>query len=1243
MNGSDPSADDNGVGADASPGPSGNVDPASDVGVSSADSSNAEDASADGDGSAPAEQTATVDQAASATAEADQDGAGNSNTTVRVGEAGDGPGVVQENTAAADAVAHVSVTTPATNQSAAPDPSVPGSAAGAATVAQQVGADATATQVDTSNLNVSVRVLSPGDDGPVSQANTATASATVGGSNAPSGAGASASGSGVSATASQLGVSNTNVAVRVFSPGDGGGVRQTNTAAAEAATDPDQGPVTGPSSFMGANASATQAGVSNTNVSIRVGSPGSDGATVQANGNGQNVPQNGLGTGVSVEGAGSQTNLFVNVNGNDVPVPLASNGALTVWRWTWTWDGRGIPTDISSWDWNWDGSDPSLSGEGTVTSEQAPAGLTAGTWIWNWQWSRPDGQAWDWAPPGLSVDCACVWIWDWSWNWAVEPAAASTPTSDDAAPVDGGAAVTQSNLVTAGAYATAEATIDGSVDQAPSGLVSVDQAAPSGLASLGLVSVFAGQIVTVDQEVSATARAVQSGVSNVAYGWKRVAQANTVEGVAVADAAATAVQGVAQGHEREVGPSRGEGGVDQWAGQQIEVSQTATADADASQSHIVGKSPVSRSAVVVRAAASAVVVVQQEIEQESVVGRGDHDLWAGQLFQAAQIADASAAGAQSDDEIDPGVVRPSSRVARSTAAALAAAYSLQSARQLAAGAGDTSQIAQQLVQVLQGSAAHAATIQPPRSPVGGDGESLATTDADASGRAFMEELSTQASIEGGEQETTQNISILQLADATSSAIGGVSGGGRVVNCATVGQSSQQAIGLDAFGVALTDATTFCTPAADDPGTTEAAAPAAEPLAAEHRRVHGHRPDEVLCEIVAPGAGAAAGGASLQRGSAGSEGRVPGADSAVQRRCLGITDFDAKRGEGPRSGRPSVSASDKPTGAHHSRRNPAPLTEPDPQPRRQAPGLEAGWPCWPPAASPRRRATWWRGPIRPSGGRSITPDGSKRPGSSPAFNSCHSRPGPGRGNFHNSECSEGSKVSKKILLLGAVAVGLLIPSSALAGNFKGFNPADLKANIQSSIQSATVTQGGTAQSGAATGGSASSTSGSGSGGAGGTSNTGAQGANGQTVQSTGGSSNGTESGDVKGGNTVSLGNSGGDAKNENSVKTDVDNGNSASGGDAKGANGGLAVAANVNLEGDNKSAGGDASNDCGVKLGGCVVQGGNDGGGSTADLRPRRRRQQHVGLGRRQRLRERWRLQRRLVVVQLCWRQREQLR
>ncbi len=521
----------------------------------------------------------------------------------------------------------------------------------------------------------------------------------------------------------------------------------------------------------------------------------------------------------------------MNVNGNDVPMPLASNGALTVWRWTWTWDGRGIPTDISSWDWNWDGSDPSLSGEGTVTSEQAPAGLTAGTWIWNWQWSRPDGQAWDWAPPGLSVDCACVWIWDWSWNWAVEPAAASTPTSDDAAPVDGGAAVTQSNLVTAGAYATAEATIDGSVDQAPSGLVSVDQAAPSGLASLGLVSVFAGQIVTVDQEVSATARAVQSGVSNVAYGWKRVAQANTVEGVAVADAAATAVQGVAQGHEREVGPSRGEGGVDQWAGQQIEVSQTATADADASQSHIVGKSPVSRSAVVVRAAASAVVVVQQEIEQESVVGRGDHDLWAGQLFQAAQIADASAAGAQSDDEIDPGVVRPSSRVARSTAAALAAAYSLQSARQLAAGAGDTSQIAQQLVQVLQGSAAHAATIQPPRSPVGGDGESLATTDADASGRAFMEELSTQASIEGGEQETTQNISVLQLADATSSAIGGVSGGGRVVNCATVGQSSQQAIGLDAFGVALTDATTFCTPAADDPGTTEAAAPAAEPLAA----------------------------------------------------------------------------------------------------------------------------------------------------------------------------------------------------------------------------------------------------------------------------------------------------------------------------------------------------------------------------------------------------------------------------
>ena len=753
------------------------------------------DTSADGNGSAAAEQTTTVDQAASATAEADQDGAGNTHTSVLVNDPGNAPAVSQENAVAANASATTAADiTPAPNQSAATDPSVPVSAPVAATVdvVQQATADATATQTDTSNLNLSVRVLSPGDDGPVTQANTATANATIG-SGAPGGDGGIATnnnnntdGSSALATANQLGVSNTNVAVRVFSPGDSGGVRQTNTAAAEAATDPDEGPATGPSSLRGTNATTTQSGASNTNVVIRVGSTGHDAGAIQTTGtnaNGSDLPQNGSDTGVTVDQAGRDTNLVVSINGNDLPVPLAgTNGAITVWRWTWNWDGRGIPTDPSSWNWNWDGTDPSPSGQGTVTTEQASAGLVAGTWIWNWAWSRPAGQTWDWAPE-LSLDCACVWIWDWSWNWTEEPAAASTPAAEptDDAPAGDGAVIEQSNVVTADASATVEATIDGSFDQA----------APS-----GLTSAFAGQIVFVEQQATATATAVQSDVSNIAVGWKRATQANTVSAEATADATTTAIQHVEQAHDTETGPTHRHSGVEQWAGQQIEVIQSAVAGVIASQSHVGNHSQDGINIVVVRAAARADVVAQQEIDQASVLGRGDHDLWAGQLFQSEQIAEASAAGLQSDDDIDPGVLRPSSRTARSTATALTAAYSLQSITQLAAGAADTSQIARQLVQVLQGSAASATTNQPPRGPVDGDGQSLATSEADASGRAFMEELSTQASIEAGTQETTQNISILQLADATSSANGGVSGGGRVVNCATVGQSAQQAIGVD---------------------------------------------------------------------------------------------------------------------------------------------------------------------------------------------------------------------------------------------------------------------------------------------------------------------------------------------------------------------------------------------------------------------------------------------------------------
>ena len=236
---------------------------------------------------AKTDQTAESTQAASATAAATQVGTGNGRIAVRVDKPGNGPKVEQDNTvtAAASASTAVDVATdrPATlDQSASStpmgsvDPGSPSStgapavtlavtpaekptagdasgsveAAAGATIAitQQAGSDATATQRDTSNVNLSVRVHSPGDDGAVTQANTATAtvsaevSAISGSPESAGGDNVAASSSDAHATASQQNVTNTNVAVRIFSPGDSGDVSQENAAAAQASADSGYGP-----------------------------------------------------------------------------------------------------------------------------------------------------------------------------------------------------------------------------------------------------------------------------------------------------------------------------------------------------------------------------------------------------------------------------------------------------------------------------------------------------------------------------------------------------------------------------------------------------------------------------------------------------------------------------------------------------------------------------------------------------------------------------------------------------------------------------------------------------------------------------------------------------------------------------------------------------------------------------------------------------------------------------------------
>ena len=196
-------------------------------------------------------------------------------------------------------------------------------AAQAAASAQGAGAQSGAAQSQPSNTNISVRVLSPGDNGNVSQSNTVSSNATAGNANvtgqsanqAQSGSCNCAGGtqavgqkadSSQAATAlsyaKQSGASNTNIPVRVLNPGDNGNVSQTNSvesgataangngtgqsaeqAAAGGSGTQAVGQEAGSKQHAAAASAAEQKGAENTNISVRVLSPGNDGNVTQSN------------------------------------------------------------------------------------------------------------------------------------------------------------------------------------------------------------------------------------------------------------------------------------------------------------------------------------------------------------------------------------------------------------------------------------------------------------------------------------------------------------------------------------------------------------------------------------------------------------------------------------------------------------------------------------------------------------------------------------------------------------------------------------------------------------------------------------------------------------------------------------------------------------------------------------------------------------------------------------------------
>ena len=190
---------------------------------------------------------------------------------------------------------------------------------------QWADASATSTQIKPENKNVSVRVLSPGSAGDVSQSNTSAAAAIAANANKLAQSASQGSGGGhpggygtpvqsagqvaaskqsadASADSTQVKPKNTNVSVRVLSPGDDGDVTQDNSSAAlgvalnkndttQAATQdagsgsPVQTAAQAAKSYQDADASAESKQIEpeNVNVSVRVLSHGKNGSVDQKN------------------------------------------------------------------------------------------------------------------------------------------------------------------------------------------------------------------------------------------------------------------------------------------------------------------------------------------------------------------------------------------------------------------------------------------------------------------------------------------------------------------------------------------------------------------------------------------------------------------------------------------------------------------------------------------------------------------------------------------------------------------------------------------------------------------------------------------------------------------------------------------------------------------------------------------------------------------------------------------------
>ena len=438
-------------------------------------------------------------------------------------------------------------------------------------------------------MNVIVRVGSPGDNGPVDQQNTVTATAGTSTPDPISAGGGVASGSTVQSVPTTGEADGTNESTT-----DQQIVQEQGGVAPSVGESPNliSGPVD-PTSI--GSASVTQTGASNLNVSIRVGSPGTDGQVQQ--GNTATATGTSPALGVVTSDGGTNNNVTILI-----PGVISAPGSDWNWTWTWTSDGTPplgaaagdvAPTTGPDWNWSWtpaSGTSTTPTGNQTGSAGQSATGM----FTWTWTWTTADGKTMTWTQQQA---CDCNWTWTWTWDWSTglptqtavpdatntEPPSSTEPSSSPApATTYDIGPVTQQNIAAANALAGAELYTSQTLDQQP-----------------GLQGADASQILAVDQQATATAEVSMIDPLNLNRTWGvgsgAVNQANTLEADALAFDHLDATQVVIQQQTQSPTTTQSVSASNWAGGEQIAVA-TADAGSNATANRNIVSAPAGNSA-----------------------------------------------------------------------------------------------------------------------------------------------------------------------------------------------------------------------------------------------------------------------------------------------------------------------------------------------------------------------------------------------------------------------------------------------------------------------------------------------------------------------------------------------------------------------------------------------------------------------------------------------------------------------